>query len=143
MLFIGDSVSYGTAPNMTIPIEDRTLPGTVLKWGLQWLHPAPAIMWGLGTNNPGLTPHHMRRYITQVVKYSDCVIVPTLFRSNVDYTIVNYYLRHREPRIHVADWNRWITKHPEHQGDGVHPDATGYVARAWIIQAAVQDCLSL
>jgi len=157
---IGDSLAVGTRPYLGRDLGGwRTQTSASLSenavHGAEELahrrhHLPPVVVASLGTNDDphGISSfeHAVSTALGAVGKHG-CVVWPNIVRPAVGgatYAGFNRVLARaadRHDNLRVVDWvamvahNRgWIG------GDGVHPDATGYMARARAIAHQVRHC---
>jgi lysophospholipase L1-like esterase len=159
VLSLGDSLGEGTKPYLpgALPgwqVEQSVSISRFIGQGVSILRDRgglPAvIVFALGTNDD---PHNVGGFanaiqsVLQIAGNTRCVVVPTIVRSPVggaSYAGFNQVVAsaaQHHKNLRVADWagllarNRgWLA------GDGVHVNATGYMARARLIAYQVERC---
>jgi lysophospholipase L1-like esterase len=156
---IGDSLGEGTKPYLpgALPgwhVEQSVSISRFFGQGVSILRSRgglPAvIVFALGTNDD---PHNVSGFanaiqsVIQIAGNTRCVVVPTIVRPSVggaSYAGFNQVIasaaRHHE-NFRVADWAGLVARNRGWlAGDGVHVNATGYMARARLIADQVEHC---
>ena len=156
---VGDSLGEGTRPY---------LPGALSKWTVEQSvsisrHApegasivrnrgslASVIVFALGTNDSPDAVSSFRNAIASTLEIAGetrCVVVPTIVRPPVGGTSYAGYndaiadLARSHPNMRVVDWTGLVSSNRGWlAGDGVHVNATGYVARARAIAKQVERC---
>jgi lysophospholipase L1-like esterase len=157
----GDSLAVGTRPYLPRALPgfritqstsiSRHAPEGVAVLRAQGRRLARIVVMQLGTNDDPRADGEFRRAIRRtmhVVGRRRCVVWPNIVRPPVagaSYAAYNRALA-AQNRLHenllVVDWVGMARRHPEWFGpDGVHPDASGYRARARAIARKVRGCL--
>jgi lysophospholipase L1-like esterase len=156
---LGDSLGEGTKPYLpgALPgwhVEQSVSISRFFGQGVSILRSRgglPAvIVFALGTNDD---PHNVGGFanaiqsVLQIAGNTRCVVVPTIVRPAVggaSYAGFNQVIasvaQHHE-NLRVADWAGLVARNRGWlAGDGVHVDATGYMARARLIAHQVEGC---
>ena len=155
----GDSLAVGTRPYLP-----RALPGWPVAQSTsisrqagegagvlraQGRNLAQIIVVSLGTNGSAGATGYFRdavRALMRVAGSGRCVVWANIVRPGA-YERLNAILaeeNRRRRNLLVFDWVSMAREHPGwFAPDGVHPNATGYKARARGIAAKVRDCLKL
>ena len=157
----GDSLAVGTKPYLP-----RDLPGWPIRQSASISRHAPQgvgllrskgrglariVVMQLGTNDDPRATDAFRRAVRATMRIagrSRFVVWPNIVRPRVagtSYAGYNSILaaeNRRRDNLFVVDWTRMARRHRYWFGpDGVHPNATGYMARAAAIAAKVRACL--
>ena len=155
----GDSLAVGTRPYLP-----RALPGWPMSQSTsisrqagdgagvlraQGRNLAQIIVVSLGTNGSAGATAYFRdavRAVMRVAGRGRCVVWANIVRPGA-YERLNAILaeeNRRRRNLLVFDWASMARRNPGwFAPDGVHPNATGYKARARGIAAKVRDCLDL
>jgi lysophospholipase L1-like esterase len=156
---VGDSLGEGTKPYLpgALPgwrVEQSVSISRFFGEGVSILRSRgglPAvIVFALGTNDD---PHNVSGFanaiqsVLQIVGNTRCVVVPTIVRPPVggaSYAGFNQVIAsaaQHQDNFRVADWAGLVSRNRGWlAGDGVHVNATGYMARARLIAHQVERC---
>jgi lysophospholipase L1-like esterase len=156
---VGDSLGEGTKPYLpgALPgwhVEQSVSISRFFGQGVSILRSRgglPAvIVYALGTNDD---PHNVSGFasaiqsVLQIAGNTRCVVVPTIVRPSVggaSYAGFNQVIaeaaQHHD-NFRLADWAGLVARNRGWlAGDGVHVNATGYMARARLIAHQVERC---
>jgi hypothetical protein len=159
----GDSLAVGTKPYLP-----RDLPGWPVGQSASISRHAPQgvallrskgrglariVVMQLGTNDDPRATDAFRQAVRATMHIAGrdrCVVWPNIVRPRVagtsyaGYNAVLAAENRRRDNLFVVNWTRMARRHPYWFGpDGVHPNATGYAARAAAIAAKVRACIGL
>ncbi len=154
---VGDSLNVGIEPYLSrylrgwrISANDESGRGTAtgideLRAGGSTL--APALVISLGTNDDPTAVSAFRRDVRTVLRLAGpdrCVAWPTIARDGDAYVEFNDVLRQESQRsgnLHVVDWARMVSEHPEWlAADGIHATPDGYAHRARSVARVLREC---
>jgi lysophospholipase L1-like esterase len=160
VLVIGDSLAVGTKPYLgrdlggwrtqtSASISENAVHGAE-ELAHRRHHLPPVVVASLGTNDDphGISSfeHAVSTALGAVGKHG-CVVWPNIVRPAVGgatYTGFNRVLARaaaKHDNLRVVDWVAMVAHNRAWIGDdGVHPDATGYMARARAIAHQVRHC---
>jgi hypothetical protein len=157
----GDSLAVGTRPYMP-----RALPGWPLTQSTSISRHAPEgvdvlrrkrnlariVVMSLGTNDDPRATDDFARSVRQTVGIAGrrgCVVWPNIVRppvggrSYAGYNAILARLNRRFETLLVVDWAAMVRRNRHWMAsDGVHPDASGYRARARAIAAKARRCIA-
>jgi lysophospholipase L1-like esterase len=159
VLVVGDSLAIGTKPYLgrdmggwrvrtSATISKRADQGAAELAGRRGL--PPVVVASLGTNDDphGISgfEHSVRTALGAVGKHG-CLVWPNIVRPPVGgatyagFNRVLARLAARHDNLRIVDWVAMVAHNRGWLGDdGVHPDATGYMARARAIARQVRRC---
>lgn len=138
MVYVGDSLGVGTAPNIRGLKRQDVLGGRSSASGVQALkgmlkhRPAGTIVFDLGTNDPNRAA--LRQSVRKAQRLADGarIVIPTVRGPHA--AAKNRLIRHLDesPDIEVVDWaaapDRLVS------GDRIHATPGGYRRRAGMIR---------
>jgi hypothetical protein len=159
MFVNGDSLAVGTQPYFpsVLPRWSITTSASISRHAFEGPGVLRAagnlprvIVVSLGTNDDPRSPSAFRAAIREtmaVVGPERCVVWATIKRPAVAGATYGAYNRtlaqeaKRRPNLEVVRWARLAAQNPQwFGGDGVHPDATGYRARAEAYAQKIRKC---
>jgi len=158
---IGDSLTVGTDPYLPGDLPGWTVTQTAsisrhVPEGVSILRSkgsklAKIIVMALGTNDDPRSTSDFAHSVRQTIRIAGpdrCVVWPNIVRPPVagaTYAGYNHILSQQQRRhdnFFVPNWVRLAADNPGwFGGDGVHPNATGYMARAALIAAQIKRCV--
>lgn len=160
VLVDGDSLAVGTAPYLPGDLPgwrvrqsadiSRHTPDGVSLLKAYGRHLPHVVVLSLGTNDDPRTASSFRHDIhraLRIVGRHRCIVWPLIHRPPVAGATYHGYNRaiadvaRGQKRLRAFNWERMARRHPYWFGsDGVHPDATGYQARARALARHVRRC---
>jgi lysophospholipase L1-like esterase len=159
-LVVGDSLAVGTKPYLgrdlggwrvrTSASISKNAPDGAAEVARRGSHLPPVVVASLGTNDdPHATSsfeHAVREVLGSVGKHG-CVVWPNIVRPAVGgatyagFNRVLSRLSAKRDNLRIVDWVAMVAHNRSWIGlDGVHPNATGYMARARAIAKQVRRC---
>jgi hypothetical protein len=156
LLFIGDSLAVGTAPDLPALLPDWNIEvdatggritGTSMQVFRSHSDPVDVVAFSAFTADPPQDVATLEASVRESVErvYAKCVAWATLYADGQDFSAANaklHELAQEYPgRLMIVPWAETVAQRPELLADGVHGTPEGFKVRAELYADAARRCL--
>lgn len=157
LLFIGDSLAVGAAPDLPALLPDWNIEvdatggritGTSMQIFRSHTDPVDVVAFSAFTADPPQDVATLEASVRESVErvYAKCAVWATLYAQGRDFSAANaklYELAQAYPgRLLIVPWAETVAERPGLLADGVHGTPEGFEVRARLYADAARRCLS-